>query len=431
MNPNLPTNISQVAEPVPFENTTKKIIMFGNSTCPDCARAKSFFTNHAIEYEYHDIDQEKESKKWVSTFTTINPVIILSNGNILYEPTDQLLSELFLSEKPASVNLKEPQTFDTIIIGAGPSGISAAIYAVRKSLKVLVITKTVGGQAVLSGDIENLIGFTMITGSDLAKRFRDELERFKGENLPNGEAGIWLKEGVEVTSIEGSEGNFAVKTANSGYAGKTVIIASGRKPRMLNIPGEKEFFGKGVATCATCDAPLFKGKEVVIVGGGNSAMDAALSLLTWTSRITLVNVTESLKGDDVMLRKILSSPKIKVLNKHQVVEISGKQFVESVKVESMDSHQQTVLSASGVFVEIGWVPSTDFVPQLAKDKQNQIIVDEFGQTSIPGIWACGDVNNLWGEQIIIAAGEGAKTALIVAEHLNKIPHQTTSNIHMG
>lgn len=427
---NLPQTISEISVPLPFENT-RKIIMFGNGTCPDCARIKRFFTNHAIEYEYHDIDQEKESKKWVNLFTTINPVIILSNGNILYEPTDQVLTEVFLAEKPAMTNIKAPLLYDTIIIGAGPSGISAAVYAVRKSLKVLVISKTIGGQAVLSGDIENLIGFTMITGADLAKRFKDEIERFKGENLPNGEAGIWLKEGVEVTSIEGSEGNFAVKTSASTYLGKTIIVASGRKPRMLNVPGEKEFFGKGVATCATCDAPLFKAKEVAIIGGGNSAMDTALSLLTWASRITIINITESLKGDDVMLRKILSSPKIKVLNKHQLVEITGKQLVEGIKIESMESHQQTVLGVSGVFIEIGWTPSIDFVPQLAKDKQNQIIVDEFGQTSVPGIWACGDVNNLWGEQIIIAAGEGAKTALIVAEHLNKIPHQATSNTHMG
>lgn len=431
MNPNLPANISQIPNPVPFDNIVKKIIMIGSSTCPDCSRVKHFLSEHAIEYEYHDIDIEKDIKKWVSDFTTVNPIVVLPNGDILYDPTNEVLTEAILEGKIGQTKRTEPQLFDTIIIGAGPAGISAAIYAVRKSLKVLVVAKNVGGQAVLSGDIENLIGFTMITGSDLAKRFREELERFKGENVPGGDAGIWLKEGVDVTSIEGLEGNFAVKTSSSVYTGKAVIIASGRKPRMLNIPGEKEFFGKGVATCATCDAPLFKGKEVAIVGGGNSAMDTALSLLTWASRITIINITESLKGDDVMLRKILSSPKIKVLNKHQAVEITGKQLVEGIKVESMENHQQTVLGVSGVFVEIGWIPSTDFVPQLAKDKQNQIIVDEFGQTSVPGIWACGDVNNLWGEQIIIASGEGAKTALVVAEHLSKIPHQATSNVHIG
>ncbi|MBI3486498.1 FAD-dependent oxidoreductase, partial [Candidatus Daviesbacteria bacterium] len=155
----------------------------------------------------------------------------------------------------------EPEIFDTIIIGGGPAGLSAAIYAVRKSLKVLLITREIGGQAALSGDVENYLGFSIITGADLASKFRENVERFKGD-------GIWIKEGVLVKSVEGTEGNFIVKTESNEYHSKTVIIASGRTPRMLNVPGEKEFFGKGVATCATCDGPLYKGKEVVIVGGG-------------------------------------------------------------------------------------------------------------------------------------------------------------------
>lgn len=427
----LPQNISQLPSPLPF-NLSKKIVVLGTSVCPDCIRVKKFFTENKTEYEYYDLEKEKPIRKWLTSFSQTVPVIFFPNGTILYEPSNETLQQrLIESGVSGDIKRSEPKLFDTVIIGAGPAGISAAIYAVRKSLKVLVITKDVGGQAVRSGEIENLIGFTVVTGADLAKKFREEINQYKGENSPNGEAGIWLKEGSEVLSIEGQEGDFTIKTANTVYKGRTIIVASGRIPRMLNIPGEKEFFGKGVATCATCDAPLYKGKNVAVVGGGNSALEAALSLLPWANHITLLNLTETLAGEEIMLKKVLASPKVKVFNKHQILEILGKNFVEGIKIESIDTHISQVISVSGVFVEIGWTPSVSYIPQLAKDKQNQIIVDEFGRTSVPGIWAAGDVNNLWGEQIIIAAGEGAKTALVVAEHLAKIPHQATSNVHMG
>src|SRR5436305_1044754 len=165
-----------------------------------------------------------------------------------------------------------PEVFDTIIIGAGPAGIAAAIYTVRKNLKVLILTKVVGGQAALSGDVENYPGFSMISGSDLARKFKEELQVFENN-------GLWLQEGVEVMNISGFDSNFTVKTQDKAYTAKTVIIASGRVPRLLGIPGEKELFGKGVATCATCDAPFYKDKDVAVIGGGNSALDAAYSLL--------------------------------------------------------------------------------------------------------------------------------------------------------
>src|SRR3990167_10356819 len=156
-----------------------------------------------------------------------------------------------------------PRIFDTIIIGGGPAGITAAIYAVRKNLKVLLITKDIGGQAALSGDIENYPGFSLITGADLAKKFREDVFNFENN-------GLWIKEGVEVTDLSGSDPDFIVKTTEDEYHSKTIIIASGRIPKMLGVPGEKELLGKGVATCATCDGPFYKEKDVAIVGGGNS-----------------------------------------------------------------------------------------------------------------------------------------------------------------
>lgn len=319
----------------------------------------------------------------------------------------------------------EPEIFDTIIIGAGAAGISAAIYAVRKNLKVLVLTKDIGGQAALSGDIENYPGFTMITGSDLAKKFKEELMTFENQ-------GLWLKEGVEVVSLEGADPDFTVSTSDgASYHSKTVIIASGRIPKMLGIPGEKELFGKGVATCGVCDAPFYKDKDVAVVGGGNSALDAAFSLIKVARSVTIINNTDTLRGDEILLKNVTSSPKVKILNNHVALEILGDQAVGGIKIKDIKTKEEQVLTVSGVFIEIGWTPSNTFDKLTNKNDQEEIEVDEYGATSVPGIYAAGDVNNIWGEQIVIAAGEGAKTALRVAEHLSKVPHQHTSNIHEG
>ncbi len=318
--------------------------------------------------------------------------------------------------------MAEPEIFDTIIIGGGAAGITAAIYTVRKNLKVLMLTKNIGGQAALSGDVENYPGFTMITGADLAKKFREELLNFENQ-------GLWIKEGVEVTDLSGADPDFVVKTQDGQeYHGKTVIIASGRIPKMLNIPGERNFFGKGVVTCATCDAPFYKDKDVVVVGGGNSALDAAYSLIKVARSVTIVNNTDYLRGDEILMKNVTTSPKVKVLNNHQVLEILGDSAVGGIKVKNL---KEEIIPVSGVFIEIGWMPSTGFDKLTDKNDNGEIEVDEYGATSIPGIYACGDVNNVWGEQIVIAAGEGAKTALRVSEHLSRVPHSKTSNIHEG
>ena len=318
----------------------------------------------------------------------------------------------------------EPEIFDTIVIGAGAAGITAAIYTIRKNLKVLVLTKNIGGQAALSGDIENYPGFTMINGADLAKKFRMELLNFENK-------GLWIKEGVEVVDLSGADPDFLVKTSSgSEYHGKTIIIASGRNPKMLNIPGEKELFGKGVATCTTCDAPFYKDRDVAVVGGGNSALDAAFSLIKVARSVTIINNTQNLRGDEILMKNVTTSSKVKILNNHEALEILGDKAVGGIKIKSSTGEEQ-IITVSGVFIEIGWTPSASFDKLTDKNDSGEIEVDEYGATSVPGIYACGDVNDSWGEQIVIAAGEGAKTALRVAEHISKVPHQQTSNIHEG
>ncbi len=318
----------------------------------------------------------------------------------------------------------EPQIFDTIIIGAGPAGITAAIYAVRRNLKVLVLTKDIGGQAALSGDIENYPGFSVITGADLAKKFREELMNFEDN-------GLWVKEGVQVLDIGGADPDFIVKASDDKeYHGKTVIIASGRTPKMLGVEGEKELLGKGVATCSTCDAPFYKDKDVAVVGGGNSALDAAFTLEKVARSVTVVNNSDNLRGDEILLKNVTTSPKVKVLNNTEVLEILGDGKVGGLRIKDNSGKEDTLL-VSGVFIEIGWTPATAFDKLTNKNDTGEIEVDEYGATSVPGIYAAGDVNSLWGEQIVIAAGEGSKVALRVAEHISKVPHQASSNIHEG
>lgn len=419
MDNNLPQHLNDIpTKPTfPLDNLGHKIILFGQATCPDCMRVKKFFTENAIQYEYHDIAKEKAAQEWVSSFVSFVPVMIMLDGSMMYSPSNQELAEKLNPSFGGQTNLKmpEPEIYDVIVVGGGPAGITAAIYAVRKMLKVLMITKNVGGQSALSADIENYPGFTMITGTDLASKFQEEVERFTGE-------GLWIKEGVEVTSVTGEEGDITVATAQNHYRSKTVILAVGRNPRLLGVPGEKEFFGHGVATCATCDGPLYKGLDVAVIGGGNAALDAADSLVKVARSVIIINNGAELHGEDMVIKKVTADPKVKIINNAITKQIQGSDKVTSVKIEHSDTHQEEDIPVQGVFIEIGWQPATGFLPaEITKNDKGEVVVDQYGKTSFPGIWAAGDVTNLWGDQIVIAAGEGAKTALIIADYLAKKP----------
>lgn len=303
------------------------------------------------------------------------------------------------------------KVYDLIIIGAGPAGLTAAIYAARKKVNTLVISKDVGGQAAISGGIDNYLGFSLVEGPDLARKFREHIEELKED--------LTLLEGVEVLGLIKQDDNFVVSVNdNRNFLSRTVIIASGRIPRMLGIPGEKEFLGKGVSTCATCDAPFAKGKTAAVIGGGNSAMDAALVLEKFAEKIYLVNINQELRGDGILKNKIASKEKIAVINSAQTTKILANSFVIGVEYIDKISNQTKSRQVEMVFIEIGYIPSTSFDKLTEKDQWGQIKVSGDLETSVKGVWAAGDVNNLWGEQIVIAAGEGSKAALKVAEYLS-------------
>ncbi|MDF1498140.1 MAG: FAD-dependent oxidoreductase [Patescibacteria group bacterium] len=297
--------------------------------------------------------------------------------------------------------------YDTTIIGAGPAGINATIYAARKGMKVMVISKDIGGQVSKVSIIENYIGYQEITGTELSKKFNDHLNKFNFD----------FKQ-TEITNIKKSDDLFEIQTDSENISSKTVIIATGARAKELNIPGEKEFKNKGVTYCATCDAPLFRGKNVAVIGGGNSALESSLQLSTIASRVYMINKDESFSGDKILSDKLSKNDKIEILYNAQVKEIDGDRFVESLKLQQYNKTKQ--IKVQGVFVEIGYKPNTSFLQNLLKLNSNEEIeIDSFGRTSKKGIFASGDCTNVPYKQIIIASGAGAIAAISAFNYLAK------------
>jgi alkyl hydroperoxide reductase subunit F len=306
--------------------------------------------------------------------------------------------------------------YDSIIVGAGPAGITAAIYLARKKLDILIITLDVGGQASYSTDVDNYTGYTMITGAELVKRFEQHIESFKIKMVNS-----------KVTDIKKQGNLFRINTTKGTYEAKTVIVCSGKKPRSLKIPGEEKLIGKGITYCATCDAPFFKDKPVLVVGGGNSALQAILELAKFTKEIYLVNLTPKLTGDEILKDKVLKMDSVKVYNGCRIKSIGGDKFLEKVKVENCLDKKSFDLKVRGMIVEIGLEPSLDFkLPRgLKLTKNKEIDVDQNCITTVKGLFSAGDITDVKWKQIIIAAGEGAKAALSAYEYLiKKFPDNT-------
>jgi len=297
--------------------------------------------------------------------------------------------------------------YDLIIIGAGPAGITAAVYAARKRIKFIVLTGDIGGQAAWSGDIENYTGYQFVTGPDLVAKFEEHMRKYA----------IDYHEGEVVLDIERSGDVINVKTKKGQYLSKTAIIASGKISRELNVPGEKEFKNKGITYCATCDGPLFSGKDVAVIGGGNSALDACLQLVRIAKRVYIINNTKRLAGDAVMIEKVEASPTVNVINDSSVVSISGKEMVDSIRIRKPSGEED--IPVGGVFVEIGLIPNSAFASCVDKNERGEVKVNCKNETSVPGIFAAGDVTDVSEKQIIIAAGEGSKAALSAFKYLNQ------------
>ena len=297
------------------------------------------------------------------------------------------------------------EIYDLIIIGAGPAGITAAVYAARKRINFIVISKDIGGQATWSGDVENYTGYQFITGPELVDKFEKHLRKFN----------ISIKENEEVISVKKQDDIIEVKTDKALYEGRSVIIASGKRSKELGVPGEEEFKNRGLTYCATCDGPLFSDKDVAIIGGGNSALDAALQLIKIAKNIYIINIEPQIVGDAVMKEKVERNDKIKIMNDAKVTSVLGSNMVTGIKVKTNGKKIQ--LDVQGVFIEIGLIPNSEFIEQINKNEFGEIEVNINNETSVEGIYAAGDVTTVPEKQIVIAAGEGAKATLSVFKYL--------------
>ena len=288
---------------------------------------------------------------------------------------------------------------DLIIIGGGPAGITASVYASRKKMNFLLITKDIGGQAAWSSDVENYPGYQFITGPDLVAKFQEHMQKYT----------IQLRENEEVVELEKKDGIIYIKTTKASYEAKTVIVASGKKVKEIGVPGEREYKNKGVAYCVTCDGPLFAEKDVAVVGGGNSALDAAIQMMNIANKVYLINITDKFTGDAVMQEKVKNNPKITILHNTRIESITGDKFVKGLNIDTRGKKQ--AIDVKGVFIEIGLMPNSWFAKDIDKNENGEIKVNCANETNIPGIFAAGDVTSVPEKQIVIAAGDGAKAAL--------------------
>ena len=310
--------------------------------------------------------------------------------------------------------------YDVIIIGGGPAATAAAVYTARKRLKTLLITESFGGQSIVSDDIQNWIGEPHISGFDLAKKFEAHVRAFPDM--------VEIKMPEKVTEIKSTKCqigesricDFEVKTDKNSYEGKSIILASGARRRKLGIPGEEKFEGKGVAYCSTCDAPLFSGKKVAVVGGGNAGLEAVIDLFPYAEEVHIMEYGESLKGDPVTQEEVKKNPKLKgIIFNAKTLEIQGDKFMTGVKYEDTKTGEEKILPADGVFVEIGSIPNSEMVKNfLELDKYGQVIIDsKHATTSHPGVFAAGDITDDPYKQNNISAGDAVKAALAAYNYL--------------
>lgn len=304
--------------------------------------------------------------------------------------------------------------YDIAVIGGGPGGVSAAIYASRKQLKTLLITESIGGQSSVSASVENWIGTISLPGWELAQSLEKHLRAQEGVEIQTGEQAVEIAE---------ERGRFSVKTSSGeSYLAKTIIIASGGRHRALNVSGEEKFRGKGVVYCSTCDAPFFRGKKVVVVGGGNSGLEAVEDLLPYAREIVLMVRSGELKGDAITREKILADSKVSVIYFGLIQEILGENTVEGIRYKDAHTGKEVSLELDGVFVEIGMIPNSDFVGELVdRNERGEIMLDHRTKaTSRPGIFATGDVTDAPYKQNNISAGDGVVAALSAYDYLRKL-----------
>jgi alkyl hydroperoxide reductase subunit F len=388
------------------------VTLYSTEGCPFCAKAKSFLAKRGIHFE--EIEAPVGTKAWKEmrekTGNGSIPQILMGErsvggyGDLVnLEATGELHQKLGLDQQGSA-----PPLHDVIIIGGGPAGLSAAIYAARKVLKTLLVSNDIGGQVTWTYDVDNYLGFSQIDTADLIAKFEQHVQKYGVEKLV----------GVEVKALE-LTGKIKKVIAGDGkvYNAKTVIIATGKRPRPLGVPGEKELIGMGVTYCSTCDAPLFADLDVAVAGGGNSALEAVIDLMKVARKVYMVSLTP-LTGDQILQDKVMGSPKVEVFTEYEILRIVGDSAVEGLEIKSLKTGEAKKLNVTGIIVEIGLLPQSELVVDtMETNRIGEIVIDSRCRTGVAGVFACGDVTDVPFKQVIVAAGEGAKAALSAYDYI--------------
>ena len=392
------------------------IIVYGTTWCPDCKRAKQFLGEQRIPYRWVDIEQDAAAMAYVEEINggkRIVPTIIFPDGDVMTEP-----SNAELAAKVGLVTRAKRTYYDVIVVGGGPAGLTAALYTAREGLDTLVIEKGApGGQAGVTQIIENLPGFDEgISGAEFAARLTRQARRF----------GVELLQAQAVTDIRLNGQYREVHTADDNcYAASAVLIATGSRYRRLNVPGEDELIGVNIHFCATCDGAFYKGKRVLVVGGGNSGFEEGLFLTKFADEVTIVEFLPEVRASAVLQEKVAERDDMRVVTNHAVQEFvveDGK--LAAVRVMDRATEQVHEWHPDGVFVFIGLTPNSDFLPQeIERDRFGFVMTDNTLQTSLPGVFAAGDVRAGATAQIAAAAGEGATAALMIRQYLNGLSNR--------
>ena len=388
--------------------------VYGAPWCPDCRRSKRFLGEMRVPYDWIDIDQDPAAAQVVrekNDGRQIIPTIVFQDGSFLAEPSDDALA------RKLGLTLKAERTYyDLIIVGGGPAGLTAAIYGAREGIDCLVIEKSaLGGQAGETERIDNYPGFPEgVGGAELAERIIQQARRY----------GVELLSAVGVQSIR-RDGDHVLVATETGeeYCSRAAIIATGSTYRRLGVPGEDDLIGAGIHFCATCDGPFYKGsKELMVIGGGNSGVEEGLFLSQFTDRVTLVEFLPELRASALLQEKIRSDPKFNILTNTEVTEFRGEGGkLKSVVAKDRASGETMELQPAAVFVYIGLTPNTGFLEgSVELDQWGFIKTDETLQTSMPGVYAAGDLRSGSTKQLASAVGEGVTALLMVRQHLQQL-----------